>query len=75
MKKIIVVKITAVGLGYVGLSMSILLAQNNEVVASEIIRDLDEFKKISDVIITNRYEQELEDVQEKVYTRDIFKRD
>ena len=68
-------KITAVGLGYVGLSMSILLAQNNEVVASEIIRDLDEFKKISDVIITNRYEQELEDVQEKVYTRDIFKRD
>jgi UDPglucose 6-dehydrogenase len=42
---------------------------------SRVVRDLDEFLKISDVIVANRYEPELEDVKEKVYTRDIFKRD
>ena len=42
---------------------------------SEVIRDLDSFKEMSDVIVTNRFEEELEDVVEKVYTRDIFKRD
>ncbi|MDE7416556.1 MAG: nucleotide sugar dehydrogenase [Lachnospiraceae bacterium] len=42
---------------------------------SRVIRDLDEFKKISDVIITNRLTQELEDVEEKIYTRDIYGRD
>ncbi|MBN2801555.1 MAG: nucleotide sugar dehydrogenase [Deltaproteobacteria bacterium] len=42
---------------------------------SKIIRDLDEFKKISDLIITNRFSEELQDVKEKVYTRDLYKRD
>lgn len=42
---------------------------------SKVIKDFNEFKKISDVIVTNRFELELEDVSEKVYTRDIFKRD
>lgn len=42
---------------------------------SRVIRDLDEFKKCSDVIIANRYSEEIEDVMEKVYTRDLYFRD
>lgn len=41
----------------------------------EVIKDLEEFKKRATVIVTNRLEKELHDVQEKVYTRDIFSRD
>ena len=42
---------------------------------SKVIRDLDEFKEISDVIVSNRLAQDLFDVEEKVYTRDLFNRD
>lgn len=42
---------------------------------SEVIRDLSEFKKRSNVIVANRFSQELEDVSEKVYTRDLYGRD
>ena len=42
---------------------------------SRVIKDLDEFKQISDVIVSNRLEQELLDIEEKVYTRDLFNRD
>ena len=42
---------------------------------SRVIRDFAEFKKISDVIVANRMSDRLEDVKEKVYTRDLFTRD
>ena len=42
---------------------------------SKVIRNLDEFKSMSDVIVSNRLSKELEDVEEKVYTRDLFNRD
>lgn len=42
---------------------------------SRVIRDAEEFKRISDVILANRYNAALDDVKEKVYTRDIFRKD
>ena len=42
---------------------------------SEVVRDLDEFKRRSDVIVSNRQSPELADVAAKVYTRDIYGRD
>jgi UDPglucose 6-dehydrogenase len=42
---------------------------------SRVIKDLEEFKEISDVIVTNRLSDEIKDVVDKIYTRDLFSRD
>ena len=47
----------------------------NEFFHSKVIDSLDNFKKISDVIVANRMVGELQDVKDKVYTRDLFNSD
>ncbi len=42
---------------------------------SEVLSNIDRFKEVSDIIITNRYSEELSDVDCKIYTRDIFRKD
>ena len=49
--------------------------KENSFFNSRIIRDLEEFKKISDVILANRYHEDIADAMEKVYTRDLYFRD
>ena len=52
-----------------------MLQEKDNIYKYEIIDDLEEFKNMSDIIVTNRYSSELADVKGKVYTRDLFKRD
>lgn len=42
---------------------------------SEVVRELDDFKHRADVIVTNRHHDTLEDVEHKIYTRDLYRRD
>jgi len=46
--------------------------EDDEFFHSNVIKDLDEFKKMSDVIVANRLSDDIKDVESKVYTRDIF---
>ena len=46
--------------------------EEDEFFHSKVVRDLDEFKELSDLIVTNRMSDDLRDVKDKVYTRDLF---
>jgi len=46
--------------------------KENEFFHSKVIKDLDEFKKLADIIVANRFSDDLTDVKNKVYTRDLF---
>jgi UDPglucose 6-dehydrogenase len=49
--------------------------QEKEFYGSEVLHDLDEFKRVSSVIVANRLSEDLKDTAEKVYTRDLFQAD
>jgi UDPglucose 6-dehydrogenase len=46
--------------------------EEDEFFYSQVIRDLDEFKRISDVVVANRLSDDIMDIESKVYTRDLF---
>jgi len=49
--------------------------KESEFFKSRVITDLEEFKKISDVIVANRLTEDINDCVDKIYTRDLFSRD
>src|SRR5690625_4959076 len=51
------------------------VVEENEFDGLEVIKSIDEFKNTSDVIVANRLDEDIKDIREKVYTRDLFSRD
>ena len=49
--------------------------KDEEFFGNKVIKDFDYFKNISKIIVANRFEEQLDEVKEKVYTRDLFRRD
>ena len=62
-------------MGIISLVYEPSLPDNSTFFSSQVVNDLMQFKKKCAVIIANRFDSSLEDVAEKVYTRDIYRRD
>ena len=51
------------------------VSEDKLLMGNTVVNDLQKFKDMSNAIVANRYDEQLDDVSDKVYTRDIFRRD